>query len=89
MDRRLFLSLAAATAAKAFQKARVGVGFLGLTHSHADGKLAVVRSLPDFRIIGICESDPKVQEKLRGEGIRLMARDELLKHPEIQVIAVE
>ena len=89
MDRRLFLSLAAATSAKAFQKAPVGIGFLGLTHSHADGKLAVVRSLPDFRIIGICESDPKVQEKVRGEGIRLMARDELLKHPEIQVIAVE
>jgi predicted dehydrogenase len=89
MDRRLFLSLAAAAAAEAFQKAPVGIGFLGLTHSHARAKLAVARSLPDFRVVGICESDPKVQETLRGEGIRLMTRDELLTHPEIQVIAVE
>lgn len=89
MDRRLFLSLAAGTAATAFQKAPVGIGFLGATHSHADGKLAVVRSSADLRLIGICESDPKEQEKLRREGISLFSRDELLKHPEIQVIAVE
>src|ERR1017187_4084094 len=89
MDRRLFLSLAAGTAATAFQKTPVGIGFLGATHSHADGKLAAVRSAADLRLIGICESDPKEQEKLRREGILLFSRDELLKHPEIQVIAVE
>src|SRR5665647_1232750 len=89
MDRRLFLSLAAVPAATAFQKAPVGIGFLGATHSHADGKLKVVRSTADLRLIGICEGDPKQQEKLRSEGIPLLSRDELLKHPEIQVIAVE
>ena len=86
MERRAFLSLAAATAAHAFQKEPVGIGFLGATHSHAEGKLAAVRSLPEFRLAGVCESDPKTQEKLRQQGIALLSREELLKHPGIQVI---
>ena len=89
MDRRVFLSLAAAGVAEAFQKAPVGIGFLGLTHSHAESKLAVVRAYPELRLVGICESDPKVAAKLRQQGIRLMGREELLNSAEIQVIAVE
>ena len=89
MDRRVFLSLAAAGVAEAFQKTPVGIGFLGATHSHAESKLAVVRAYPELRLVGICESDPKVSDKLRQDGIRLMTRDELLKSTEIQVIAVE
>ena len=89
MDRRLFLSVAAATTARAFQKVPVGIGFLGATHSHAEGKLAVVRSLPELRLIGICESDPKVADGFRRAGLQLLSRDELLHHPEIHVIAVE
>lgn len=89
MDRRVFLSLAAAGVAEAFQKPPVGIGFLGATHSHAESKLAVVRASPGLRLVGICETDPTVSEKLRSEGIRLLARDELLRSPEIQVIAVE
>ncbi len=89
MDRRVFLSLAAAGAAEAFQKPPVGIGFLGATHSHAESKLAVVRASPELRLAGICETDPTISEKLRSEGIRLMTRHELLSSPEIQVIAVE
>ncbi len=90
MDRRIFLSLAAAGAtARAFQKAPVGIGFLGASHSHAAGKLAVARMMSDLRLVGVCEPDPKIQETLRNRSITLMSRDQLLAAPEIGIIAVE
>lgn len=89
MNRRMFLALSAGAAANAMQKPPVGLGFLGLSHSHAKGKLEVVRSSPDFRIVGICESDPQIQDAIRTQDIALLSREALLKHPDIQVIAVE
>ena len=65
IDRRLFLTVSAGAAAPGMQKPRIGIGFLGLSHSHADGKLEVVRASPDYRIVAICESDPKLQEAIR------------------------
>jgi predicted dehydrogenase len=85
----MFLTLSAAAATSAMQKAPIGLGFLGFSHSHAEGKLEVVRSSPDFRIIGMCESDRKIQDAIRKQDIALLSRDALLKHPDIQVIAVE
>jgi len=89
MRRRSFLILTAGTAAGFAQKEPVTLGFLGASHSHAQGKLEVVRSLPEWRVIGACERDTKVQEMLRKQGIALLSREQLLSHPEIQVIAVE
>jgi len=91
MTRRSLLStLAAATAAaQQQQRAPIGIGFLGVSHSHALAKLAVVRANPDFRLIGVCESNPKLRDTVRGDGIALLERDQLLHHPGIRVIAVE
>jgi predicted dehydrogenase len=93
MTRRLLLSALTASAATAAaqqqRKPPIGIGFLGVSHSHGIGKLAAVRASPDFRLIGICESDPKLREKLRADGIALLERDQLLRHPEVRVIAVE
>ena len=89
MRRRSFLILAAGAAAGFAQKKPVAIGFLGASHSHADGKIEVVLSLPDWRAIGACEGNPKAQEKLRKQGIELLTREQLLGHPEIQAIAVE
>ena len=89
MQRRAFLSLAAGAAAGAFQKPPLGIGFLGASHSHAEAKLAVVHSSTDWRLIGISESDPKVQAIVRKLGVPLLSREELLAHPEIRAIAVE
>ncbi len=89
MQRRVFVTLAAGTAAGAFQKAPLGIGFLGASHSHAEGKIEVVRSAPDWRLIGVTESDPILQAALRKRGVALLSRQELLAHPEIRVIAVE
>ena len=91
MNRRCFLTLAAGCAGPAFPAgtATIGIGFLGASHAHAAGKLEVVRSLAQYRLVGVCESDPRLQEKYRRMGISLLARTELLRHPEVQVIAVE
>ncbi|MEO8027413.1 MAG: Gfo/Idh/MocA family oxidoreductase [Bryobacteraceae bacterium] len=90
MQRRTFLTFAGVAAvAVGADKPPIGIGFLGAVHSHFDGKLAAVRSIADFRIIGISESDPKAQASLRKSGIALLARDQLLNHPDIQVVAVE
>ncbi len=93
MTRRTPLSVAGACAGAGAvsysQQKPVGIGFIGLSHSHAEGKLAVVRASADWRIVGIAESDPKLQKAIREQGIALLSRDDLLKHPEIKVIAVE
>jgi predicted dehydrogenase len=88
MTRRSLLGTLAVSAA-AQQRTPIGVGFLGVSHSHALAKLAVVRANPDFRLVGICETNPKLRDTLRGDGIAVLERDQLLRHPEIQVIAVE
>ena len=90
MNRRNFVMLAAGAATgAAMDKSAVGIGFLGAVHSHSDGKLEAARAIGDLRIIGVCEKDPKAQESLRKLGIPLLSREELLHHPEIQVIVVE
>ena len=83
------MNLALATSASAGHKLPVNIGFLGASHSHAAGKLSVLKNSPDYRIVGAWEPDPKMQQPLRDAGIQQLPRKELLEHPEIQVIAVE
>jgi predicted dehydrogenase len=90
MNRRTFLlTTAGAVSASAAEKPAVGIGFLGGVHSHFEGKLAAAQSIPDLRIVGVCEPDPDVKSSLKKQGIALLAREQLLSHPGIQVIAVE
>lgn len=89
MTRRTALGLAAASAAYAQGKPPVGIGFLGMSHSHAEGKMAVAKASKDWRIVGVVENDPALQAEARKNGFPLMERDELLRHKDIQVIAVE
>jgi predicted dehydrogenase len=90
MQRRSFLTFAAGAAtAAAMEKPPVGMGFLGGVHSHFEGKLAAARSISDLRIAGVCEQDPSIRESLQKQGVPLLTRDELLRHPDIQVVAVE
>lgn len=93
IPRRTFVALSAASAAlhgqKTSEKPPLGIGFLGANHSHAEGKLKVVRASAEWRIVGVAESNPKVQEDVRALGLPLISRDELLHHPEISVVAVE
>ncbi len=70
-------------------RAPIGIGMLGAVHSHAEGKLEVLLGSKDWRLVGVCESDPRIAESLRKRGIALLSRQQLLAHPQIRVVAVE
>lgn len=100
MKRRCFLqaALAAASSAgltaagftqepKPAGAARLPVGFLGASHSHAAGKIEAVRQSADWELIGVCEADKRLQENFARGGIPLLTEEELLGR--CQVVAVE
>lgn len=78
--------LLAAPAAAALAEERIGIGFLGVKHTHGPGKLALCRRSPDWEVIGLWEPDPEAAARFGGPA---MPRNEILKHPRIQVIAVQ
>jgi predicted dehydrogenase len=73
--RREFLAGAAALSAAAADP--IGIAFLGAEHSHADAKLKLIKQSPDWKLIGIAEEGASSK------------RTELLRHPEVRVVAVE
>jgi predicted dehydrogenase len=92
LDRRAFLhaTLVAATApafAAQSPARRLKIGFLGVAHSHAAGKLRVARQSPDWELIGIAEEDAKLAEAHRQQGIPVLSPEQLIERAE--VVAVE
>jgi predicted dehydrogenase len=85
MLRRKFITLAAGAAQIARASAPIGIGVLGLRHSHATTVFQVIRSSVDWNVVGVCEPNPA----RRPSGVQVLSREELLSHPEIRVIAVE
>ncbi|MBI2688885.1 MAG: Gfo/Idh/MocA family oxidoreductase [Acidobacteria bacterium] len=71
--RSLLLSLAA--------KPPIGIGFLGASHSHAEGKMEAVLANPAFHVVASTEPTRNFKN--------VLSRQALLQHPGIQVIAVE
>lgn len=67
----------------------IGIGFLGASYSHFKGKFDVVRESKDWRLVGICESDPEIRGRLEKAGVKILSRETLLSDPDISVIAVE
>ena len=66
---------------------------LGTGHSHALGKLNVLRSFPEWELVGVCEPDASWRQQRQQEdnwqGIRWLEEVEILEDPTIQMIAVE
>ena len=92
MDRRKFLSaaLAAPAVLKGAAKPPVRIGFLGASHSHARGKVEIVRNSPDFELVGIYEPYAAHAMAHSARGWPLVATAEsLLEDPSVEVIAVE
>jgi predicted dehydrogenase len=79
---------AAASAAQQLEK-KVKIAFLGVSHSHGDGKVSVVRANPAFELAGIWEANAKLGAKYSAAGVKLMSRDEILNDKSIQAVAVE
>ncbi len=92
MDRRKFLSAAMAAPAllKGAAKPPVRIGFLGASHSHARGKIEIVRNSPDFDLVGIYEPYALYATAHAKNGLPLAdSAESLLGDPSVEVIAVE
>ncbi|WP_321472841.1 Gfo/Idh/MocA family oxidoreductase [uncultured Paludibaculum sp.] len=85
--RRTFLAAVPAFAQPPARK--ISIAFLGAAHSHAEGKIAVVRANPAFSLVGIVEDDPKFRARYETAGLPMITRDRALSDPSIEVIAVE
>ena len=66
---------------------------LGTGHSHALGKLNVLRNFPEWELVGVCEPDAawraQRQQEADWQGLRWLDEDDVLGDPTIQMIAVE
>jgi predicted dehydrogenase len=91
MYRRHFLAVAAAAGSPAVRAAAgpIPIGILGLQHAHALGKFKLIRESPDWKLTGVAETQADLQAQVRSAGVPLVTRAELLRDPNIQVIAVE
>ena len=66
---------------------------LGTGHSHALGKLNVMRNFPEWDLVGVCEPDASWRDQRQHEeswqGLTWLDEAEVFDDPTIQMIAVE
>lgn len=82
------MAVGAAAMASA-QTPRIRIAFLGIAHSHAAGKLDVVRANPAFELAGFYESDPWLSAKTKSAGLTRLTREQILEDKSIAAVAVE
>ena len=74
-------------------KEKLKVGQIGVGHSHAAGKMQVLRNSPDWEVVGIVETDPELRAEAEGsevyQGLHWMTAEQLLNTPGLQAVAVE
>jgi predicted dehydrogenase len=81
------LMSSAAEAADSAVAARIKIGFLGASHSHALSKAKVLQASPAYELIGVYELDAKVRASFEALGIAALSQNELTTAAD--VIAVE
>lgn len=80
--------LSAAAPAAAWRKIRAAA--YGIGHAHAAGKVAALRALEAFDLVGVCEPDPQTPRAAPAyQGVRWLSEKELLEDPSLELIAVE
>jgi predicted dehydrogenase len=94
MNRRHFFQTTACLAASLAPAAgqapaprRPRIGFLGVAHSHAGGKVKAVVESGDWELVGVLAENEKLADTHRRAGHRIVTQEELLR--EAEVIAVE
>ncbi|MBI1842168.1 MAG: Gfo/Idh/MocA family oxidoreductase [Verrucomicrobia bacterium] len=89
--RRAFLAAGATTLlAATFSRAaapirRIRAGFLGIAYSHFKDKHQLLKTSPDYDLVGLCEEDPTAR---RGgpESARWLTREQLFAEAELIVV---
>ncbi len=94
MKRRHFLATSlAATAVNAATSSerRLGIAQWGSQHSHADGKLAAARKLPEvWDVCGYFSTELKAADRPPYQGLKAYAdKAALLADPKVQVVIIE
>ncbi len=72
---------------------RIKIGLIGTGHSHAAGKLQVLRNSPEFEVIGVVEPNERHAAAARNSpafaGIPLLTEVQLLETPGLKAVVVE
>lgn len=85
---------AALTAQAQEPRPRLKIGQIGTGHSHAAGKLAAVRALPEhFEVVGVAEPDAErrraAQQERAYAGVPWVDEADLLVRPDVAAVLVE
>ncbi|MES1213258.1 MAG: Gfo/Idh/MocA family oxidoreductase [Singulisphaera sp.] len=72
---------------------RIKIGLFGTGHSHAEGKLQVLRASTDYEVVGVAEPDTKLAQQARQapayRDVPLLSEQQLLATPGLQAVVVE
>ena len=72
---------------------KIRVAQIGVGHAHAAGKMQAYRQSSEFEVVGVCEPDEALREKVRSSAVYKdllwVSREELLNLPGLQAVAVE
>lgn len=72
---------------------RLRVGQIGVGHSHAAGKMQVLRTSPDWEVVGVVEPNAELRREAERtdtyRGLKWMSEAELLNTPGLRAVAVE
>lgn len=89
MTRRTLLSGAAGAGATPAAR-RIRAAVYGIGHAHAMGKIAALRALPQYELVGVCEPEPSRRRTHKAlDGVRWLTPREMLDDASIEMIAVE
>lgn len=73
--------------------ARIKVGMIGVGHSHASGKMEVLRASDDFEVVGVVEPDEAAARAAQAtaafKDLPFVSREQLLGTPGLAAVAVE
>lgn len=72
---------------------KIRVGQIGTAHGHARGKMASLRRLTDYDVVGVVEPDPErraaAQRDAAYQGLPWLTEEQLFETKGVQVVAVE
>ncbi len=86
-------AFAALASADETKPKRIKVGQIGVGHSHAAGKMEVLRNSPDWEVVGVVEADPELKAEAQQSdvyrGLQFLTTEQLLNTPGVEAVAVE
>jgi predicted dehydrogenase len=87
------IAQAKGTAAAESASSKLKVGQIGTGHSHAKGKIQVLRNSADWEVVGVVEPDAELRREAEQteeyQGVQWLSEAALLNTPGLQAVAVE